>query len=353
MVLDTVVPRSAATADAFAAGQPVVLRDAADPAAQALRQSRHSAGGALSVRSPAHRGRPLLALAIALSLAVAVVTCSKIPSDPAAVFSLAVDSIPSPSVVAGDTLRDTLGVVHPLTGRAYNIQGQVLTNPIVRFIPLSPTLLAIDSLNLALGAAHADSIARVVADAHGLQSLPFTIPVVLRPDSIKHADTDSITTVALSLAASDSNVSSGLTILLKHIPDSVNADSVTRTYLVRYRIIYPAAAAAGTGRPSDTTLFAYLVDANGNPARTDTTDVTGLATRRVMVRLLNTKIAPGTKDSVVVLATAFYRTTPIGRSPLRFVVRYIAPSGPAGTCSLLPAVRRRSTPAHGHTHANK
>jgi chromosome partitioning protein len=35
MVFDTVIPRSAATADAFAAGQPVVLRDPADPAAQA------------------------------------------------------------------------------------------------------------------------------------------------------------------------------------------------------------------------------------------------------------------------------------------------------------------------------
>ena len=35
MVLDIVVPRSAAAAEAFAAGQPVVLRNPADPAAQA------------------------------------------------------------------------------------------------------------------------------------------------------------------------------------------------------------------------------------------------------------------------------------------------------------------------------
>jgi chromosome partitioning protein len=35
MVFDTVIPRSAAAADAFAAGQPVVLRDPADAAAQA------------------------------------------------------------------------------------------------------------------------------------------------------------------------------------------------------------------------------------------------------------------------------------------------------------------------------
>ena len=35
MVLDTLVPRTAGTADAFAAGQPVVLRDPADAAARA------------------------------------------------------------------------------------------------------------------------------------------------------------------------------------------------------------------------------------------------------------------------------------------------------------------------------
>ncbi len=35
IVLDTVIPRSAASAEAFAAGQPVVLRDPDDPAAQA------------------------------------------------------------------------------------------------------------------------------------------------------------------------------------------------------------------------------------------------------------------------------------------------------------------------------
>jgi chromosome partitioning protein len=35
IVFDTVIPRTIATADAFAAGQPVVLRTPSDPAAQA------------------------------------------------------------------------------------------------------------------------------------------------------------------------------------------------------------------------------------------------------------------------------------------------------------------------------
>jgi chromosome partitioning protein len=35
LMIDVVIPRSAAVADAFAAGQPIVLRDPSDPAAQA------------------------------------------------------------------------------------------------------------------------------------------------------------------------------------------------------------------------------------------------------------------------------------------------------------------------------
>jgi len=35
MVLDLTIPRSAGAMEAFAAGQPVVLRDPSDPAAQA------------------------------------------------------------------------------------------------------------------------------------------------------------------------------------------------------------------------------------------------------------------------------------------------------------------------------
>jgi hypothetical protein len=280
------------------------------------------------VRTPALRGRPLRALA-AGSLVVAgmaLATCTQVPTDSSAAFSLAVDSAPSPSVVAGDTLRDTTGVVHPLTARAYNVQDQVLTNLLVRFISLTPTQLAIDAHNYALGSPAGDSVARIVADANGLQSLPFTLPVVRRPDSILYADSDSITTMALSLTSADSDISLGLAIFLKHIPDSVGADSITRTYIVHYQIIYPASAAAGTGTPSDTALFAYLVDGAGNPARTDTTDVNGLATRQVKFRQ-PIVITPGTQDSIVVVATALYRKNPVARSPLRFVVHYTAPSG--------------------------
>jgi hypothetical protein len=278
------------------------------------------------VTPPAPRGRPHRATGIVgfLALAVAISgTCTRIPTDPKLVFSLAIDSLPSPSVVAGDTLRDTNGVAAPLTGRAYNIQNQVLPNVHVQFLSLSPDQLTVSAKNFAIGTASGDSIVRVIADASGLQSLPFNVPVVLKPQNLIFADSDSISTQALSLTSPDSDVSAPLNVLLLHQPDTLGADSVTRSYIVHYQITYPANAAKGLGLPSDTTLPAYLVEADGQPSRTDTTDGNGMGTRTVQFSVA--QFQPKSVDSIVVMTTAMYRDSVIAGSPRRFVIHYTAP----------------------------
>lgn len=298
---------------------------------------------------PAQRGRRLIVLAGAfVGASVASASCDSIPTNPSTVFSMTVDSPPSPSVVAGDTLRDTNGVAAPLTAQAYNSTGQVLKAP-VQFITLTPTLLTITASNLAIASKSGDSVARVVAQTQSLQSLPFTLPVVLQPDSIRYppGDSDSVTTVSLSLTNPDSNVSPSLDIQLKHIPDTVGGDSVTRTYILHYQITYPASAAKGTGTPSDTLLLAYLTDANGNPARTDTTDANGLGSRFIKINVV--RVPPKAVDSIVAVATALYRKTPVGGSPLRFVVHYFGPDTSSSGSARVgrPATRCARGPCHG------
>jgi hypothetical protein len=278
------------------------------------------------VRRPAPRGRLLQAAGILGFLAFAVViaaTCTSIPTDPTAVFSLAVDSLPAPSVVAGDTLRDTNGIARPLSVRAFNIQNQVLANVHVQFLSLSPSQMTVSSKNFAIGTRGGDSIVRVIADANGLQSLPFNVPVVLKPDSMVFADSDSISSAALSLTSPDSDVSAALNIVLLHRADTLGGDSVTRSYIVHYQITYPASAATGKGLPSDTTLPAYLIEGDGAPSRTDTTDGNGMGTRAVHFSVA--QFEPKSKDSIVVLATAVYRDSVIAGTPRRFVIRYTAP----------------------------
>lgn len=197
-------------------------------------------------------------------------SCTTIATNPDIVFSIALDSLPSPSVVAADTMRDTNGIVAPLTARGYNIQGHLLPDAHIQYRSLSPSQLSISPSNIAVGTPAGDSLARVVASTPGFQSLPFGIPVVLRPDSIVHADTDSVTTLPLSFTpTSDSNVSVPLVTLLKHIADTLGGDSLSRSYILHYQITYPPALAAGTGTPSDTSLFAYLITLSGSlPAPT-------------------------------------------------------------------------------------
>jgi hypothetical protein len=278
------------------------------------------------VIGPALRGRHRRAAGAVGALALAVVasaTCTKVPTDPKVVFSLAVDSLPSPSVVAGDTLRDTNGIATPLSGRAYNIQNQVLPNIHVQFLSLSPSQLGVTAANFAIGTPSGDSLVRVLADANGLQSLPFNVPVVLKPTNLMFADSDSISAMSLSLTSPDSDISVPLNVFLIHQPDTAGADSVTRSYIVHYQIVYPASAAGGKGLPSDTTLPAYLIEADGQPARTDTTDGNGMGSRQVQFSVA--QFAPKSKDSIVVTATAAYRDSAVAGSPLRFVIHYTAP----------------------------
>ncbi len=167
----------------------------------------------------------------------------------------------------------------------------------------------------------------LIADANGLQSLPFNVPVVLKPDSMVFADSDSISSAALSLTNPDSDVSAALNIVLLHHSDTVGGDSVTRSAIGHYQITYPASAATGKGLPSDSTLPAYLIEADGAPSRTDTTDGTGLGCSRArpFFRWRSSNPGPGIPSGLVMATAGLSRRWVIMRRPRRFVIRYTAP----------------------------
>jgi hypothetical protein len=295
------------------------------------------------VIGPARRGRhtsTTVGITFMALVVGAAVSCTTIATNPDVIFSISLDSLPSPSVVAGDTMRDTNGVVQPLTAQGYNIQGQLLPNAHIQYLSLSPSQLSINASNIAVGTPLGDSLARVVASTPGFQSLPFGLPVVLRPDSIVHADSDSASTLVLTLTGGpDSNLSVPLVALLKHIPDTVGGDSLSRSYIEHFQITYPPSAAAGTGTITDTALIAYLATGPlGIPARTDTSDANGNTVRYVQFNVF--KISPDTTDSVVVVATAQYpyKGAFVGGSPVTWVICY---STGTASCPAPSAARAR------------
>lgn len=78
-----------------------------------------------------NRGITIFAL-IAAGI-VAATSCTDVPTEPDAVLSLSFDSLPSPSVVLGDTLRDSTGTARRLFATVFNFQGEVIPNAPVVF----------------------------------------------------------------------------------------------------------------------------------------------------------------------------------------------------------------------------
>ena len=70
---------------------------------------------------------------IGVLFAAAVAGCVEITDNADAVLSLEFDSLPSPSVVIGDSLRDTTGAIAGPVVRAFNFQGEEIPAPAVRF----------------------------------------------------------------------------------------------------------------------------------------------------------------------------------------------------------------------------
>ena len=241
-------------------------------------------------------------------LAAAVVgagACADINTDPKLVASIAMDTLPYPSIVAHDSLRDSLGIAQPLRGAVYNIEGTPLASIPIRFrTPDSGA--TVDSVR---GYVVADTArttpVRLFVAVGLLQAAPDTIYIVPAPDTAFAINaTDSL---LYSLTDTTAKLSNPLQLQLWHRAGAPQPLPV-RSYLVSYRITYPA-----------DTLLAQLVTRDGARRSTvDTTAADGTSARRVRLRTLSLTSA---RDSVVVIATVRYRGVPVAGTPLRFVLQ--------------------------------
>ncbi|MEO5903232.1 MAG: hypothetical protein ABIQ55_04405 [Gemmatimonadaceae bacterium] len=241
------------------------------------------------------------ALFAMMTFAATVLACTDIPTGTDQVLSFAVNPLPSPSVVVGDTLRDSLGVVKPITVSAFNFQGDTVRSPRLRFLALSRGI-RVDSLT---GVVTGDSVqagAQIIASVGAIQSI-VSIGVALRPDTmISSNGRDSL---SYSLTDTTLNTSPALGVKLLH---GKGADSAVVGYRVSFRTISPTGTLA---------LLVNDVGAAGTTA--DTTDASGLASRRIR---LNVAQLTSATDSVVVMASASYRGVAVGGSPVRLVLKY-------------------------------
>jgi hypothetical protein len=235
------------------------------------------------------RGR-WLALTVGMGAVVAL-SCTDISSAPNTPFSIEFNRAPSPSVVLGDTLFDSLGVPTPLRAIVFNAQGDTIhgaavTYHVVSYDSVLPTDPAFrDSVPLTVdpttgvvtgksGSMFAGDTARVYAQAGKIQSNTVTIMATRNPGLL-----------AGVVPVVDSFTLSFITLDTLHLstPFSVRltaGDTAVPRYLVRFRIVQPATAVNDTS---------YVMLTNGDRRRSelDTTDATGVASRIIRIRRAN------------------------------------------------------------------
>lgn len=245
------------------------------------------------------RARYLTALVLAFAAPAA---CREIPAPRDGVFSVSSIILPSPGLVVGDTMRDSLGAAAPLRVVAFNRAGDTIRPPPgAAFVLLDTTaLLAGDFL-----VGRTPGTARVRASVSGLQTQVQTVPVTLRPDTLVAADSTRHVRRVNLLSGDSSYASPDLGVIIQHRDGS----AVTGVDAVVVRYALERIPGGGGANP-------WVVFVNGGTAPVrDTTSGGGRAARAVRLRIASTPQLP---DSAMVAATAFYAGRSLGT--VRFTV---------------------------------
>jgi hypothetical protein len=246
-----------------------------------------------------------VATSVALALAAAgAFACGDVTGSSTSVLSIQFDSLGAPSVVVGDTLRDTTGSVIVPVVHAFNFKGDEIVPVPVSF--QSPDSgVSVDSLT---GILFADSLrstpARLIATVGALQAIQ-SVAVTLRPDLL--AAEHGFDSLSYSLIDATLNVSPQLSVKLIH--GLAPNDSAVTSYIVSFAIVSQSNPQLG-----------QLVNDAGKPSFVDTTDTNGVAGRAI--RLHPLFLTSGTAvDSIIVNATAKYRGAQVSGSPVRLVLK--------------------------------
>ena len=248
--------------------------------------------------------------AAAVVAAAWVGACTDVGTAPDAIVAIAFDSLPYPSVVAGDTMRDSAGRAAPLTAVAYNTSGSVIANPSIRYLSLD-TGVDIGPQGYLVATTRTGGTVRVVAAAATLQSLTRTV-VVTHPPTLLAASGATDSTLKYDSPDRPTNVGPPMTVKLTR--DSAGVSVGVPGFLVSWQATFHGTVVA----KADTTA-SFWTDASARVASAvDTTAADGTAARSLRIR---TNTLPAT-DSFFVYASVKYRGAAVAGSPVKFVIHF-------------------------------
>lgn len=266
------------------------------------------------------RSRDLRRLVAPLAIGAAVAAasfsaCADLGTDPDIAVALEFDGIPYPAVLAGDTLRDTMGVASPLRGVAFNGRGGVIVGAPITFLSLD-TGVVIDGAGFLRTTRRSGTI-RVLATIRGLQSDDRAIAVTRRPDTLIAPPATRLN-FTYALPDVPTNLVPEMQVTLQSFDLAGGVPPAVTGWLVRWRVVHNG----DTLSQADTSRVALQSPA-GRRARLDTTKADGTSARRL--RVFANTITPA-RDSFVVVAEVRRFGIPVRGSPVRFVVNVAPPT---------------------------
>lgn len=247
--------------------------------------------------------------ALAAAVAIGAFSCTEINAAADHVAALEFDTLPFPSVVAGDSLRDSLGRAVPLKAVAFNGSGTAIPGAAIQYISLD-TGVSIGGIGYLVSQRRSGSI-RIIASTAAIQSGVKTVLVARRPDTVIVVGKlrDTLNYVVPDNSALNVSAALGIRVATRDTSDGITA---TQGWLVSYQAFFGGKAVA----PGDTSA-AFLLGDGGRRSSLDTTSTDGGASRAVRVRPIG---ITSLLDSVIVIATVRYRGAAVRGSPVRFVI---------------------------------
>ena len=234
---------------------------------------------------------------------IIALACTDISGSSDSILSLQFDTLASPSVVVGDTLRDTTGAIILPVVHAFNFKGGEVASAKIYFQTPDSGVTVDSATGVIVGDSLRSTPARIVATVGKLQAIQ-RINLTLRPDTV--VPSNAVDTIFFSLLDSTKDTSEVMKVKLLH--GLTTSDSVVSNYIVSFAIV-------SESNPN----LADLINEAGKLSRVDTTDGSGIAGRKILVHPVNLGSATAV-DSVIVQATAKYRGQPVAGSPVRLVV---------------------------------
>jgi len=228
--------------------------------------------------------------------------CTEVSTDPDAIVAVRFDGSAYPSIVANDSLRDSLGALQPLRATGLNYKGDPIEGAGFVFSSPDTVLRVYETGDVFATRRKTDATpARVFATAGKLQSVPDSLFVVQRADSMK-----ALRPVDTVIVAADGGTTGPDSIMFAVFGDTAAGQpkAPVPAWLVSFLLRYH-----GTTISTSDTSYAFTFETAGSGNKfvrvqrlIDTTNASGAAGRRVFVRTLSQP-----EDTIFLIVTMHQR----------------------------------------------